>query len=57
MLLCMIKFPCKSINKKLRSFLQAQVNYSKVKPEDIKKIYKRLPEKDRKKVYDIINGY
>lgn len=29
---------CKSINKKLRSFLQAQVNYSKVKPEDIKKV-------------------
>jgi hypothetical protein len=25
--------------------------------EDIKKIYGRLPEKDRKKVYDIINGY
>jgi hypothetical protein len=25
--------------------------------EDIKKIYERLPEKDRKKVYDIINGY
>ncbi len=29
---------CKSINKKLRSFLQAQVDYSKVKPEDIKKV-------------------
>ena len=29
---------CKSINKKLRSFLQVQVNYSKVKPEDIKKV-------------------
>ncbi|MCX6751085.1 MAG: hypothetical protein NTZ83_06510, partial [Candidatus Pacearchaeota archaeon] len=25
--------------------------------EDIKKIYERLPEKDRKKVYDIINEY
>jgi hypothetical protein len=25
--------------------------------EDIKKIYERLPEKDRKKVYGIINGY
>ena len=25
--------------------------------EDIKKIYERLPEKDRKKVYDIINRY
>ncbi len=25
--------------------------------KDIKKIYKRLPEKDRKKIYDIINGY
>jgi hypothetical protein len=25
--------------------------------EDIKKIYERLPDKDRKKVYDIINGY
>jgi uncharacterized membrane protein len=25
--------------------------------EDIKKIYERLPEKDRKKVYEIINRY
>ena len=25
--------------------------------EDIRKIYERLPEKDRKKVYGIINGY
>lgn len=29
---------CKSINQKLRKFLQAQVDYSKVKPEDIKKV-------------------
>lgn len=25
--------------------------------EDIKKIYERLPEKDRKRVYEILNGY
>ncbi len=29
---------CKSINKKLKNFLQTQVNYAKVKPDDINKV-------------------
>lgn len=37
---------CKSINKKLRNFLQTQIDYAKVKPEDIKKL--GTPEPARK---------
>lgn len=36
---------CKSINKKLRNFLQTQIDYAKVKPDDIKKLGTPEPAK------------
>lgn len=36
---------CKSVNKKLKKFLQAQIDYAKVKPDDIKKLGTPEPAK------------
>ena len=57
----LVRIDKKDILGLVKEYQEAKRNWNKEDYmrlyEDIKKIYKRLPEKDRKKVYDIINGY
>jgi hypothetical protein len=57
----LVRIDKKDIFGLVKEYQEAKRNWNKEDYvrlyEDIKKIYGRLPEKDRKKVYDIINGY
>ena len=57
----LIRIDRKDIFGLVKEYQEAKRNWNKEDYirlyKDIRKIYERLPEKDRKKVYDIINGY
>ncbi len=57
----LIKIDRKDIFNLVKEYQEAKRKWNKEDYmrlyEDIKKIYERLPEKDRRKVYEIINGY
>jgi hypothetical protein len=57
----LVRIDKKDIYGLVKEYQEAKRNWNKEDYvrlyEDIKKIYGRLPEKDRKKVYEIINGY
>ena len=57
----LVRIDRKDIFGLVKEYQEAKRNWNKEDYvrlyEDIKKIYGRLPDKDRKKVHDIINGY